>query len=101
MQSIPPLNPINSGAKVRRFSQGMTDWHIKVEVSFLVQDADQKTAMAIYKDNKYLHYTFLKDRRDQQHEAQTILMMHGLDRGSRDNLESRWSVAWSNSWVVA
>ena len=62
-----------------------------------MQDADQKAATVIYKD---LHYTFLKDRSDQQHEAQTILMMHGLDRGSRDNLESRWSVAWSNSWVV-
>lgn len=43
---------------------------------------------------------FKSDDTADQDQATAFLREHGLDRLSRDALESKWNVQWANSWPV-
>lgn len=52
----------------------------------------------IHTSKVHLVARIFSDTPSGQQTAQKFLTVHKLDRASLDMLESRWSVAWSDSW---
>ncbi|KAF5381270.1 hypothetical protein D9615_008377 [Tricholomella constricta] len=84
---VPPLFPAKSGAKV--------------ELRYLAHTDEQRVAITdLYASKQDLCLTYPTSKVSAQHDAQAFLLSLGLDSGSRENLESRWSVQWSTSWSL-
>ena len=54
----------------------------------------------IYAVRQETTYIFSPDDEQQQHFAHKFLRDQGLDRQSRERLESRWNTQWSNHWSI-
>jgi len=73
----------------------------KVRLEYLSHTLEQQTATAsLYEREEISSYHFDPTNPHHQARVQQILLQLGLDRVSRDSLDSRWSVQWSNSWFI-
>ena len=74
---------------------------LQVQIDYLVYDPTQRTAITeLYNDSGQTCHVFAKGNQLDQQRAQAILKELGLDRNTRNHLESHWKVQWSNSWSV-
>ena len=55
---------------------------------------------SIYDQRQETRHTFTNDALGQA-TGQQFIMLHGLDPLLHERLESKWSVSWTNSWLVA
>ena len=71
-----------------------------VEINRLALDSSQLEAIqCIYSEECEVTLIFSDSTRDQQ-DAQDFLRFHLLNYTSRQNLESKWNIQWSNAWPV-
>ncbi|KZT18813.1 hypothetical protein NEOLEDRAFT_1173364 [Neolentinus lepideus HHB14362 ss-1] len=76
--------------------------YAKPELDKLAFDAAQQSAAgAIYEHGDSISQQYIPDSLTEQAHVRQFLMAHGLDRQSRQQLESRWNVQWSTRWQVA
>jgi hypothetical protein len=65
--------------------------------NFFIDDTQRKTIEDSYNDDRVVRMIF-GDTSPSQDRAQGFLQEHKLDLVLLEQLESRWSVSWSNKW---
>ena len=71
-----------------------------IEINRLALEPSQLEAIQrIYSERCEVILTFSESAWDQK-DARDFLTSHLLDHSSRQNLESKWNVQWSNAWSV-
>lgn len=67
-------------------------------INRLALNTEQRSSIdSIYRTKQETVLMFPSDKSGQENAAQ-VMHHHGLDRQSREALESRWSIQWSTSW---
>jgi len=83
---------VESPSKVERFT-------VKPPMkSFFINDMQRDTINNLYEQDNVIERMNFSNTVLSQNQAQLFLQKHKLDNSSLENLESRWSVSWSNKW---
>ncbi|KAL0956115.1 hypothetical protein HGRIS_002283 [Hohenbuehelia grisea] len=73
----------------------------KVKLDRLIHTDEQKALIdQIYRNTSYDSQKFSETDTQQQELARKLLDTLGLNRGAREQLESWWSIRWSNGWSL-
>lgn len=67
--------------------------------SLAATQSQQHEISKLYAAKKEVSLVFNASPADQA-DAQQFMLLYGLDRTTRDALESRWNIAWSAGWKV-